>query len=57
MNVGWSDLGSWAALRTRGRPGGRLNGGSVGLGNRVDAGSTDSSWCGDRLVVTIGLNV
>ena len=58
MNVGWSDLGSWAALRDAWQAREAVStGGSVGLGNRVDAGSTDSLVvAGDRLVVTIGLN-
>lgn len=64
MSVGWSDLGSWAALRDAWQarsgaasPGSVSAGGSVGLGNRVDAGSTDSLVvAGDRLVVTIGLH-
>jgi len=59
MSVGWSDLGSWAALRDawQARSGPVSAGSSIGLGNRVDAGSTDSLVvAGDRLVVTIGLN-
>ena len=58
MNVGWSDLGSWAALRDawRDRGGGPVGGGTVGLGNRRDVGSSDSLVIADaRLVVTVGL--
>ena len=59
MNVGWSDLGSWAALRDawQARRGGATTDGTVGLGNRLDLGS-DSSLIlgGDRLVVTIGVH-
>ncbi len=58
MSVGWSDLGSWAALRDAWRDSGRDSepGASVGLGNRRDLGSTDSLvLAGGRLVVTIGL--
>jgi mannose-1-phosphate guanylyltransferase len=48
MAVGWSDLGSWAALRDA------LAG--KGTGNRRDIGSTGSLvLAGDRLVATIGL--
>jgi mannose-1-phosphate guanylyltransferase len=62
MDVGWSDLGSWAALRDawRDRPG-RASGsaplaGSFGTGNRRDYGSDDTLVvAGDRLVVTVGL--
>jgi mannose-1-phosphate guanylyltransferase/mannose-6-phosphate isomerase len=67
MDVGWSDLGSWAALRDVWRdtvqgaaagqsaaPGGPA--GSFGSGDRRDYGSTDSLvLAGERLVVTIGL--
>jgi mannose-1-phosphate guanylyltransferase len=59
MDVGWSDLGSWAALRDawQARPGSAATAGSVGLGNRFDLGSSDSLVvAGDRLVVTIGLD-
>jgi mannose-1-phosphate guanylyltransferase len=59
MNVGWSDLGSWAALRDawQAAAGPASAGGAVGLGNRLDFGSTESLVvAGDRLVVTIGLN-
>lgn len=58
MSVGWSDLGSWAALRDAWREGASDStaGVAVGLGNRRDLGSTDSLvLAGDRLVVTIGL--
>ncbi len=55
MEVGWSDLGSWAALRDawqREHPDGL-----PGTGNRRDLGSTAVLvLAGDRLVVTIGLN-
>ena len=54
MDVGWSDLGSWAALRDALQAG--ASGTSVGHGNRRDIGSQDSLvLAGDRLVVTIGL--
>jgi mannose-1-phosphate guanylyltransferase len=59
MSVGWSDLGSWAALRDvwQARAASASAGSSVGSGNRVDSGSTDSLvLAGDRLVVTIGLH-
>ena len=58
MDVGWSDLGSWSALRDVWRDGTPSSKGSatVGLGNRRDLGSTDSLVLArDRLVVTIGL--
>jgi mannose-1-phosphate guanylyltransferase len=58
MDVGWSDLGSWAALRDawRERAGGPADGGPVGLGDRFDVGSAGSLVIADRrLVVTIGL--
>ena len=59
MSVGWSDLGSWSALRDAWRdaaPNGPA-GGAVGMGNRRDLGSTDTLVLADgRLVVTIGLN-
>ena len=63
MAVGWTDLGSWAALRdawhervaTR-SGGGALASGCEGTGNRRDIGSTGSLvLAGDRLVATIGL--
>jgi mannose-1-phosphate guanylyltransferase len=63
MSVGWSDLGSWAALRdawrdeAATRPEAPDAGVTVGAGNRRDIGSTDSLvLAGDRLVVTIGLH-
>jgi mannose-1-phosphate guanylyltransferase len=58
MDVGWSDLGSWAALRDAWREQvGRGGPGVLGAGNRRDYGSTDSLvLAGDRLVVTIGLD-
>jgi len=58
MSVGWSDLGSWAALRDawRDAPSESTAGVTVGLGNRRDIGSTDSLVLSEgRLVVTIGL--
>ncbi|MGA3030033.1 MAG: sugar phosphate nucleotidyltransferase [Candidatus Limnocylindrales bacterium] len=58
MDVGWSDLGSWAALRDawQAAPGDSAEGVTVGLGNRRDLGSTDSLVLAEgRLVVTIGL--
>jgi mannose-1-phosphate guanylyltransferase len=69
MDVGWSDLGSWAALRdvwqaaaaAAGTAAGEASAsgvapGAVGRGNRRDLGSTDTLvLAGDRLVVTIGL--
>jgi mannose-1-phosphate guanylyltransferase len=70
IDVGWSDLGSWAALRDAwlaqprvSRPGdgatpaAGTDGGSAGTGRRRDIGSTNSLvLAGDRLVVTIGLD-
>jgi mannose-1-phosphate guanylyltransferase len=63
MSVGWSDLGSWAALRDAWRDAWldtsriRQDGVSVGLGNRRDIGSANSLVLAqDRLVVTIGLD-
>jgi mannose-1-phosphate guanylyltransferase len=59
MDVGWSDLGSWAALRDawQAKSDSASPGGSAGLGNRLDFGSTGSLVvAGDRLVVTIGLD-
>jgi mannose-1-phosphate guanylyltransferase len=58
MSVGWSDLGSWEALRDvwRAATGDSTGAGAVGLGNRRDLGSTDTLVLAeDRLVVTIGL--
>jgi mannose-1-phosphate guanylyltransferase len=68
MDVGWSDLGSWAALRDvwqaaaaaagagAGSSASSVPPGAVGRGNRLDLGSTDTLvLAGDRLVVTIGL--
>jgi mannose-1-phosphate guanylyltransferase len=58
MSVGWSDLGSWSALRdawrdAAGPPGA---GATVGLGNRRDLGSDRQPRARrERLVVTIGL--
>jgi mannose-1-phosphate guanylyltransferase len=58
-DVGWSDLGSWAALRdaltaraaAAGEPAG-----AVGSGPRRDVGSEGSLvLAGERLVVTLGL--
>jgi mannose-1-phosphate guanylyltransferase len=72
IDVGWSDLGSWAALRDAwlaqpqaaprgdGRAAAPAPGppsGSAGTGKRRDIGSTNSLvLAGDRLVVTIGLD-
>lgn len=59
MSVGWTDLGSWAALRDawRDAAGEPPAGATVGMGNRRDLGSTDSLVLADgRLVVTIGLH-
>jgi mannose-1-phosphate guanylyltransferase len=58
MNVGWSDLGSWSALRDAWQDvaGESEPGATVGLGNRRDLGSVDTLVLADgRLVVTIGL--
>jgi mannose-1-phosphate guanylyltransferase/mannose-6-phosphate isomerase len=69
IDVGWSDLGSWAALRnawhaaspTGAGPAlagatGAERPGAAGTGNRRDLGSSGSLvLAGDRLVVTIGL--
>jgi mannose-1-phosphate guanylyltransferase len=58
MSVGWSDLGSWAALRDAWRKAADEMpvGATVGLGNRRDIGSSDSLVLAQgRLVVTIGL--
>ena len=58
MSVGWSDLGSWSALRDAWRSDADASArGAVGLGNRHDVGSTDTLvLAGGRLVVTIGLH-
>jgi len=54
-DVGWSDLGSWSALRDAWQRQ-HAEGGSAGLGNRRDVGSSNSLvLAGERLVVTIGL--
>lgn len=64
MAVGWSDLGSWSALRdiwyataagaAAAAPAAAP--GAVGFGNRRDLGSANTLvLAGDRLVVTIGL--
>jgi mannose-1-phosphate guanylyltransferase len=57
MSVGWSDLGSWSALRDAWRDAAvESSRGAVGLGNRHDVDSADSLvLAGGRLVVTIGL--
>ena len=56
MSVGWSDLGSWAALRDIWQAQSAEPGGVVGAGTRRDIGSRGSLvMAGDRLVVTIGL--
>jgi mannose-1-phosphate guanylyltransferase len=63
IDVGWSDLGSWAALRdvwvaaAAARAGSdTLASGSEGIGNRRDIGSVGSLvLAGDRFVATIGL--
>jgi len=58
IDVGWSDLGSWAALRDAwhaASPAGAVPG-AAGTGNRRDLGSSGGLvLAGDRLVVTIGL--
>jgi mannose-1-phosphate guanylyltransferase len=59
MSVGWSDLGSWSALRDAWQEASEElpAGVTVGLGNRRDIGSTNSLVLAQgRLVVTIGLN-
>lgn len=64
MSVGWSDLGSWAAMRDAWREraasagsAGSAAAGALGSGNRRDIGSTNTLvLAGDRLVVTIGLD-
>lgn len=58
MSVGWSDLGSWAALRDAWGQAAIETpvGATVGLGNRRDIGSKDTLVLAQgRLVVTIGL--
>ena len=58
MDVGWSDLGSWSALRDAWREAATSSNSAatVGLGNRRDLGSADTLVLAqDRLVVTIGL--
>lgn len=58
MSVGWSDLGSWAALRDvwQARSENQPAGTTIGLGNRRDLNSVETLvLAGDRLVVTIGL--
>ena len=65
MDVGWSDLGSWSALRDAWQAAAsrdeaalapKVASGAVGRGNRRDLGSSESLvLAGDRLVVTIGL--
>ena len=57
VDVGWSDLGSWSALRDAWqRELGDGAGSAPGTGNRRDLGSTGCLvLAGDRLVVTIGL--
>ena len=65
MEVGWSDLGSWSALRDAWQAAAsrdeaalveKVPSGAVGTGNRRDLGSSESLvLAGDRLVVTIGL--
>jgi mannose-1-phosphate guanylyltransferase/mannose-6-phosphate isomerase len=63
MAVGWSDIGSWAALRDLWHAAAASARaadsavGAVGRGNRRDLGSTQTLvLAGDRLVVTIGLS-
>ena len=54
-DVGWSDLGSWSALRDAWQRQ-HADEGSAGLGNRRDLGSSNGLvLAGERLVVTIGL--
>ena len=58
MDVGWSDLGSWAALLTiLAGQAGAPDGGVVRRGRAEDLDSRDVlvESAGDRLVVTIGL--
>ncbi len=65
MDVGWSDLGSWSALRdawmaaavANATEGAAATPGVTGTGRRRDFGSTNTLvMAGDRLVVTLGLN-
>lgn len=58
MEVGWSDLGSWASLRDAWaqRSVAAASSGCEGIGDRRDIGSTGSLvLAGDRFVATIGL--
>jgi mannose-1-phosphate guanylyltransferase/mannose-6-phosphate isomerase len=61
IDVGWSDLGSWAALRdawhaAEAAEAAGDGAGAPGTGNRRDLGSSNALvLAGDRLVVTIGL--
>jgi mannose-1-phosphate guanylyltransferase/mannose-6-phosphate isomerase len=66
IDVGWSDLGSWSALRDAWRDAAANDAargdsppdgaGAVGIGRMRDIGSSNSLvLAGDRLVVTIGL--
>jgi mannose-1-phosphate guanylyltransferase len=62
MDVGWSDLGSWASLRDAWAQrsvavgAGAASSGCEGIGDRRDIGSTGSLvLAGDRFVATIGL--
>jgi mannose-1-phosphate guanylyltransferase len=56
-DVGWSDLGSWAALRDAWQRRADAASGTPGTGNRRDLGSSGSLvLAGDRLVVTVGLH-
>ena len=63
IDVGWSDLGSWAALRdvwvaaAAAKTGSDTLSGSEGYGNRRDMGSHGSLvLAGERFVATIGLH-
>jgi mannose-1-phosphate guanylyltransferase/mannose-6-phosphate isomerase len=58
IDVGWSDLGSWAALRDAWHAAATTGdgAGAPGTGHRRDLGSSNTLvLAGDRLVVTIGL--
>lgn len=59
VDVGWSDLGSWSALRDAWFDRAAADGdgsGSVGRGERIDRGSVRTLvLAGDRPIVTIGL--